>query len=94
MRVALRRQCTKELLLDHYLSPYIGTGHADATRWEWATSQQRDTLALVAGQTAGGLGAQLAIADNESLARVHFTLTRRMVLPCGPPPPPVGPQQT
>ena len=28
--------------LEHLQSKYIGTGHADTTKWEWLTNQHRD----------------------------------------------------
>ena len=31
--------------LEHLQSKYIGTGHADTTKWEWVTNQHRDTYA-------------------------------------------------
>jgi len=33
--------------LEHLQSKYIGTGHADTTKWEWLTNQHRDRLALL-----------------------------------------------
>ena len=31
--------------LEHLQSKYIGTGHADTSKFEWATNQHRDTYA-------------------------------------------------
>uniref|UniRef100_A0A1A9UU17 Splicing factor 3B subunit 5 n=1 Tax=Glossina austeni TaxID=7395 RepID=A0A1A9UU17_GLOAU len=33
--------------LEHLQSKYIGTGHADTTKYEWLTNQHRDSLARV-----------------------------------------------
>jgi len=33
--------------LEHLQSKYIGTGHADTTKWEWLTNQHRDRLTLL-----------------------------------------------
>ena len=32
--------------LEHLQSKYIGTGHADTTKWEWVTNQHRDSFSL------------------------------------------------
>lgn len=32
--------------LEHLQSKYIGTGHADTSKWEWVTNQHRDSYAL------------------------------------------------
>ena len=32
--------------LEHLQSKYIGTGHADTTKWEWVTHQHRDSYSL------------------------------------------------
>ena len=31
--------------LEHLQSKYIGTGHADTTKYDWAVNQHRDSLA-------------------------------------------------
>ncbi|KAG8761396.1 hypothetical protein FRC14_004801 [Serendipita sp. 396] len=63
---------------------YTGTGHADLTKWEWATHQHRDTLSSVVGHPA--LTSYLAIADGESIGRIKFEMAEKMLQPCGPPP--------
>ena len=52
---------------------YTGTGHADLTKWEWATHQHRDTLSSIVGHPA--LTSFVALADNESIGRVKFEMT-------------------
>jgi hypothetical protein len=34
---------------DHLQMKYIGTGHPDTTKWEWAVNQHRDTYASYVG---------------------------------------------
>ena len=70
--------------LEHLQSKYIGTGHADTTKWEWLTNQHRDTYASYLGHT--DLLNYLAIAENESKARLRFNYLKKMLQPCGPPP--------
>ncbi|SCV70619.1 BQ2448_3381 [Microbotryum intermedium] len=64
---------------------YVGTGHADMTKFEWFSHQHRDTYASVVGHPP--LLNYMAIAEGEATARVKFELTERMLQPCGPPPP-------
>ena len=70
--------------LEHLQSKYIGTGHADTTKFEWATNQQRDSCASFVGHF--DLINHFAVAENESKARVAFNLIEKMIQPCGPPP--------
>lgn len=35
--------------LEHLQSKFVGTGHADVSRWEWVTNQHRDTYASIIG---------------------------------------------
>ena len=35
--------------LEHLQSRYVGTGHADTTKWEWAVNQHRDSYASYIG---------------------------------------------
>ncbi|KAK4057794.1 hypothetical protein OIO90_001013 [Microbotryomycetes sp. JL221] len=63
---------------------YVGTGHADMTKYEWYTHQTRDTYASIVGHAP--LLNYMAIGDGEATARVKFELTERMLQPCGPPP--------
>nr|CAB3266005.1 probable splicing factor 3B subunit 5 [Phallusia mammillata] len=70
--------------MEHLQSKYVGTGHSDTTKWEWMTNQHRDTLASYLGHH--DLLTYIAIAENESKARVRFNLLDKMFQPCGPPP--------
>ena len=54
------------------------------TKYEWAVNMQRDTLASHIGHEDMLYFA--SIAENESVARVRFTMLEKMLQPCGPPP--------
>ena len=56
--------------LEHLQSKYIGTGHADTTKFEWVTNQHRDTYASYMGHF--DMMNYFAIAENESKARVKW----------------------
>eukprot|EP00322_Chrysochromulina_rotalis_P007896 CAMPEP_0115861766 /NCGR_PEP_ID=MMETSP0287-20121206/17824_1 /TAXON_ID=412157 /ORGANISM="Chrysochromulina rotalis, Strain UIO044" /LENGTH=87 /DNA_ID=CAMNT_0003316155 /DNA_START=35 /DNA_END=298 /DNA_ORIENTATION=- len=71
--------------LEHLQSKYVGTGHADTTKYEWAVNQHRDSLALYVGFDA--LTQYISVAENESIGRVKFNSLQKMIQPCGPPPP-------
>merc|ERR1739838_649673 len=70
--------------MEHLQSKYVGTGHADTTRWEWLTNQHRDTFASLIGHHH--VLSLVAIVENESKSRVRFNLLEKMFQPCGPPP--------
>lgn len=69
---------------EHLLSKYIGTGHADTTKFDWMVNQHRDSLSSFIAHH--DMLNHFAIAENESKARVRFNLTEKMLSPCGPPP--------
>ena len=70
--------------LEHLQSKYIGTGHADTTKWEWLTNQHRDSYASYMGHV--DMLNYFALVENETKARVRFNLMEKMLQPCGPPP--------
>ena len=70
--------------MEHLQSKYMGTGHADSSKFEWAVHQHRDTFSSLLGHQ--DLTNYLAIAENESKARVKFNMLEKMLQPCGPPP--------
>ena len=70
--------------MEHLQSKYMGTGHADTSKFEWAVHQHRDTFSSLLGHQ--DLTNYLAIAENESKARVKFNMLEKMLQPCGPPP--------
>mgnify|MGYP003316119222 FL=1 len=63
---------------------YIGTGHADMTKYELATNQHRDSLASHVGHY--DQLSYYAVAQNESVGRVRVQMLEKMLQPCGPPP--------
>jgi splicing factor 3B subunit 5 len=63
--------------LEHLQSKYIGTGHADTTKWEWQTNQHRDSYASYVGHF--DMLNYFSIAENESKARVKFNFLKKMV---------------
>uniref|UniRef100_A0A9J7Y731 Splicing factor 3B subunit 5 n=1 Tax=Cyprinus carpio carpio TaxID=630221 RepID=A0A9J7Y731_CYPCA len=69
--------------LEHLQSKYIGTGHADTSKWEWLVNQHRDSYCSYMGHF--DLLNYFAVAENESKARVRFNLMEKMLQPCGPP---------
>jgi splicing factor 3B subunit 5 len=67
--------------LEHLQSKYIGTGHADTTKYEWLTNQHRDSLASYLGHS--DMLSYFAITENESKARIRFQLMEKILQPCG-----------
>ncbi|KAK9282821.1 hypothetical protein L1049_011044 [Liquidambar formosana] len=70
--------------LEHLQAKYVGTGHADLNRFEWAVNIQRDSYASYIGHYP--LLAYFAIAENESIGRERYNFMQKMLLPCGLPP--------
>ena len=62
---------------------YQGTGHADTTKFEWASDMQRDILASHVSHHSRLM--YMAVAENESIARVRFNCLNKMVQPIPPP---------
>jgi splicing factor 3B subunit 5 len=87
---------------DHIQSKFVGTGHSDMTKFEWASNQHRDSLASHIGHH--DMISFFAVAQNDSVGRVRYQLlevrirlntlvnflllihTKKMLQPCGPPP--------
>ena len=65
---------------------YVGTGHADMSKYDWLTNQHRDTYASHVGHY--DQLAYYAVASNESIGRLRLQFLESMIQPCGPPPPP------
>merc|ERR1711976_385548 len=70
--------------MEHLQTKYHGTGHADMTKWEWATHIHRDTMASHVGHYTRL--AYFALCENEPVARVRFNCLQAMIQPCGKPP--------
>uniref|UniRef100_A0A803MBP3 Uncharacterized protein n=1 Tax=Chenopodium quinoa TaxID=63459 RepID=A0A803MBP3_CHEQI len=70
--------------LEHLQAKYVGTGHADLNRFEWAVNIQRDSYASYVGHYP--MLAYFAVAENESIGRERYNFMQKMLLPCGLPP--------
>jgi splicing factor 3B subunit 5 len=57
---------------DHIQSKFVGTGHSDMTKFEWASNQHRDTIASHIGHH--DMLSFFAIAQNDSIGRVRYQL--------------------
>lgn len=81
--------------LEHLQAKYVGTGHADTTKFDWAVNQHRDSYALYVGMDS--LSMYFAIAENESVGRVKFSCLQvgaHAAPPKQAPPPPSCPSLT
>ncbi|WZZ19526.1 hypothetical protein YC2023_112615 [Brassica napus] len=56
--------------LEHLQAKYVGTGHADLSRLEWAVNIKRDSYASYIGHYP--MLAYFAIAENESIGRERY----------------------
>merc|ERR1711911_565391 len=65
--------------LEHLQSKYIGTGHADTSRYDWLSNQHRDSYASYVGHF--DLLNYITIAENETKARVRFNFMRKCFSP-------------
>lgn len=70
--------------LEHLQAKYVGTGHADLHRFEWAVNMHRDSYASYVGHHS--LLAYFAIVENESIGRMKYKFLSNMLVPCGVPP--------
>jgi len=66
---------------EHLQLKYVGTGHADTTKFEWLVNQHRDSLASYVGHP--NLLHYFATVQNQSVGRVRYQMLQRMVKPCG-----------
>jgi splicing factor 3B subunit 5 len=66
---------------EYLASKYVGTGHADTSRFEWAVNVKRDTSASIVANHS--LAAYQAIGQNESVGRVKYQMKQSMMMPCG-----------
>ncbi|KAI6250562.1 hypothetical protein HI914_01531 [Erysiphe necator] len=63
---------------------YVGTGHADTTKFEWTSNIQRDSCASYIGHPP--LLTYMAIGLGVSREKVRAQLIERMIQPVGKPP--------
>lgn len=71
--------------LEHLQSRYVGTGHADTNRFEWAVNIHRDSYASYYGHHT--MLQYFAIAENESIGRVKYNMMQvsAAIFPTPPP---------
>ncbi|KAF5839554.1 splicing factor 3B subunit 10-domain-containing protein [Dunaliella salina] len=72
--------------IEHLQSKYVGTGHPDISRFEWALNIHRDSYASYIGHHP--MLAYFSTVENESIGRVKYDFLQKMLLPCGIPPKP------
>ena len=65
--------------LEHLQSRYVGTGHADTNRFEWAVNIHRDSYASYYGHHT--MLQYFAIAENESIGRVKYNMMQVSATP-------------
>lgn len=70
--------------LDQLTARYVGTGHADMTRHEWAEHQHRDSIASYLGHSS--IVEYFALAEGISVGRARLNLLERLHRPVGDPP--------
>lgn len=71
--------------LEALQNKYVGTGHADTTRFEWTSNIQRDSLASYVGHPP--LLSYMTLAMGEGTREeMRVKLIEKMVRPVGPPP--------
>ncbi|KAJ6988677.1 hypothetical protein NC653_021564 [Populus alba x Populus x berolinensis] len=66
--------------LEHLQAKYVGTGHADLNRFEWAVNIQRDSYASYIGHYP--MLAYFALAENESIGRERCPNSYRGLFSC------------
>eukprot|EP00753_Platysulcus_tardus_P005429 PLAT13310.1.p3 GENE.PLAT13310.1~~PLAT13310.1.p3 ORF type:complete len:100 (-),score=21.54 PLAT13310.1:548-808(-) len=69
---------------EHLQVKYVGTGHADTTKFEWALNVHRDSTASHIGHH--DVLTYMAVAEGESIGRTRYEMLERMLQPCGVPP--------
>lgn len=70
--------------LEQLQNRYVGVGHADIIKYDWAANIYRDILASSIGHPP--MSAYLAIAEGENIKRIQFELLEKMIRPIGNPP--------
>ncbi|KAF2476910.1 splicing factor 3B, subunit 5, partial [Lindgomyces ingoldianus] len=70
--------------LENLQAKYIGTGHADTTKFEWTSNIARDSLASYIGHPP--MLQYMAIGTGQPREKMRIQLLERMIQPVGPPP--------
>jgi len=63
---------------------YVGTGHADTTKFEWTSNIMRDTYSSLIGHPA--LLHYTSIGMGEPKEKVRMMMIEKMIQPVGKPP--------
>jgi len=71
--------------LEALQNKYIGTGHADTTRFEWTSNIARDSYASYVGHPPLLQYMTLAMGESNT-EEMRVKLLEKMVRPVGPPP--------
>lgn len=77
--------------IEHLQTKYVGTGHADITKFEWALNMHRDSYASYIGHH--NMAMYFSVVENESVGRVKYEFLQKMLLPCGIPPKPADEEE-
>jgi len=70
--------------LEQLQARYVGTGHADTTKFEWTSNIARDSLASYIGHAP--LLEYMAIGAGECKEKMRVQLIDKMIQPVGKPP--------
>ncbi|KAL9599391.1 MAG: hypothetical protein Q9179_003582 [Wetmoreana sp. 5 TL-2023] len=70
--------------LEQLQARYVGTGHADTTKFEWASNIHRDSLASYIGHPP--LLAYMSLGMGEPREKVRAMFLEKMIQPVGRPP--------
>eukprot|EP00026_Physarum_polycephalum_P023344 Phypoly_transcript_28348.p1 GENE.Phypoly_transcript_28348~~Phypoly_transcript_28348.p1 ORF type:complete len:117 (+),score=26.16 Phypoly_transcript_28348:49-351(+) len=84
MSAAMSGRESLQSQLEHLQMKYVGTGHADTTKYEFAVNQHRDSIASYIGHFS--LLSYFAVVENEAVGRVRYNFLQKMIDPCGPAP--------
>jgi len=69
---------------EHIQAKFVGTGHVDMPKFEWASNVHRDSIASHVGHR--DRLTFFAVAQGDSVGRTRYALLEKMLQPCGPPP--------
>ncbi|PWW71661.1 splicing factor 3B, subunit 5 [Tuber magnatum] len=70
--------------LEQLQARYVGTGHADTTKFEWVSNVHRDTYASYIGHPP--LLEYMSVATGEPMAKMRTRFIEKMIQPVGKPP--------
>ncbi|TGZ84658.1 splicing factor 3B, subunit 5 [Ascodesmis nigricans] len=70
--------------LEQLQARYVGTGHADTTKFEWTSNLHRDTYSSYIGHPP--LLEYMALGTGTPMAKLKTALIEKMIQPVGKPP--------